>query len=116
MWGLFRRRAGALCTSVSNGHVILLPIPQQVSQLPDSDELSWTRRQLLARLNVCMGGRAAEEMIFGEENITSGTFSCAWPFRTVGACVRDLGQKYSPVRACQGFTPRCLSDAYTNSI
>lgn len=44
----------------------------QVSQLPETDELSWTRKQLLARLDVCMGGRAAEEMIFGEDNITSG--------------------------------------------
>eukprot|EP01135_Chromosphaera_perkinsii_P005757 Nk52_evm57s359 gene=Nk52_evmTU57s359 len=43
-----------------------------VSQLPESDELSWSRTQLLARLAVCMGGRAAEELIFGDDHITSG--------------------------------------------
>ena len=46
-----------------------------VSQLPEKDELSWTRRQLLARLDVAMGGRVAEELIFGPEEITSGASS-----------------------------------------
>ena len=31
-----------------------------VTQLPDKDETSITRKQLLARLDVCMGGRVAE--------------------------------------------------------
>lgn len=46
-----------------------------VSQLPEKDEISVTRRQLQARLEVCMGGRVAEEMIFGSDNITSGASS-----------------------------------------
>lgn len=46
-----------------------------VSQLPEKDELSWTKKQLFARLDVAMGGRAAEEMIFGQENVTSGASS-----------------------------------------
>ena len=44
----------------------------QVSQLPEKDELNWSKKQLLAKLDVCMGGRVAEELIFGKENITTG--------------------------------------------
>ncbi len=44
----------------------------QVSQLPEKDELLWSKKQLLARLDVAMGGRVAEELVFGKDNITSG--------------------------------------------
>ena len=43
-----------------------------VSMLSEKDELSWSRKQLMARLDVAMGGRVAEEIIFGAENVTSG--------------------------------------------
>lgn len=46
----------------------------KVSQLPEKDELNWSKSQLLARLDVSMGGRVAEELIFGKENITTGSF------------------------------------------
>lgn len=46
-----------------------------VSQLPEKDELNWSKSQLLARLDVSMGGRVAEELIFGKENITTGAAS-----------------------------------------
>lgn len=46
-----------------------------VMQIPDGDQTSMTRKQMLARMDVCMGGRAAEELIFGSDNVTSGASS-----------------------------------------
>jgi ATP-dependent metalloprotease len=43
-----------------------------VTQLPDKDETSVNKKQLMARLDVCMGGRLAEELIFGPDEVTTG--------------------------------------------
>uniref|UniRef100_A0AAQ4R470 ATP-dependent zinc metalloprotease YME1L1 n=1 Tax=Gasterosteus aculeatus aculeatus TaxID=481459 RepID=A0AAQ4R470_GASAC len=46
-----------------------------VSLLPENDRWSETRAQLLAQMDVNMGGRVAEELIFGDEYITTGASS-----------------------------------------
>lgn len=46
-----------------------------VQQLPEGDQTSQSYKEMLAFMDVCMGGRVAEELIFGEENITSGASS-----------------------------------------
>ena len=46
-----------------------------VMRLPENDHVSITKQKLLADLVVGMGGRAAEEIIFGHEYITSGASS-----------------------------------------
>ncbi|XP_068594201.1 ATP-dependent zinc metalloprotease YME1L1b isoform X2 [Cebidichthys violaceus] len=46
-----------------------------VSMLPENDRWSETRSQLLAQMDVSMGGRVAEEIIFGHEFITTGASS-----------------------------------------
>jgi len=44
-------------------------------QLPENDMVSFSRKQMLAKLSCMMGGRAAEEVIFGEQDVTSGASS-----------------------------------------
>uniref|UniRef100_A0A8C0Y758 ATP-dependent zinc metalloprotease YME1L1 n=1 Tax=Cyprinus carpio carpio TaxID=630221 RepID=A0A8C0Y758_CYPCA len=51
------------------------PTLGHVSMLPENDRWSETRAQLLAQIDVSMGGRVAEELIFGSENITTGASS-----------------------------------------
>ena len=46
-----------------------------VMRLPETDRLSVTREKLKADLAVAMGGRAAEVLIFGYDNVTSGASS-----------------------------------------
>ncbi|KAI8611830.1 peptidase family M41-domain-containing protein [Chytriomyces sp. MP71] len=44
-------------------------------QLPEGDKTGYTKRELEAMMDVSMGGRAAEEMIFGEREVTTGASS-----------------------------------------
>ncbi|KAI9297573.1 ATP-dependent metallopeptidase Hfl [Neoconidiobolus thromboides FSU 785] len=44
-------------------------------QLPEMDKDNYTKKELKAMLDVCMGGRVAEEVLYGEENVTSGAQS-----------------------------------------
>ena len=46
-----------------------------VMQLPERDKLSMSYEQMTSRLAILMGGRVAEEVIFGKEKITSGASS-----------------------------------------
>ena len=45
------------------------------SQLPENDDPNWSKGQLLATLDVCMGGRVAEELVLGPEGVTLGASS-----------------------------------------
>jgi ATP-dependent metalloprotease len=57
-------------TIVPRGHALGM-----VSQTPEKDEYSRTRQQMAAHIDVCMGGRVAEELVFGAEQVTSGARS-----------------------------------------
>ncbi|KAJ3514840.1 hypothetical protein NLJ89_g2128 [Agrocybe chaxingu] len=57
-------------TCVPRGHAL-----GYTSQLPENDRTSVSYREFLAEIDVSMGGRVAEELIYGAENVTSGASS-----------------------------------------
>jgi len=46
-----------------------------VMRLPERDQLSLPREKMFADITVAMGGRVAEELIFGDQKVTSGASS-----------------------------------------
>ncbi|MEO9970437.1 MAG: ATP-dependent zinc metalloprotease FtsH [Hyphomonadaceae bacterium] len=46
-----------------------------VMQLPEDDKYSMSKVQMTSRLAILMGGRAAEEVKFGKDNVTAGASS-----------------------------------------
>jgi ATP-dependent metalloprotease len=44
-------------------------------QLPEMDAVSKNYQQYIAHIDVCMGGRAAEELVFGADHVSSGISS-----------------------------------------
>ena len=46
-----------------------------VMQLPEGDRYSMKLQQMTSRLAIMMGGRVAEEIVFGDQNVTSGAQS-----------------------------------------
>ena len=46
-----------------------------VLSLPERDQLSVTRTKYKSKIAMAMGGKVAEEMVFGPENVTSGASS-----------------------------------------
>ena len=53
-------------------------------QTPEKDEYSRTRQQMTAHIDVCMGGRVAEELIFGAEQVRS--HARPTPLKTLFTC------------------------------
>ncbi|MGA1342440.1 MAG: ATP-dependent zinc metalloprotease FtsH [Hyphomonas sp.] len=46
-----------------------------VMQLPEDDKLSMSKMEMTSRLAIIMGGRVAEELKFGDDNVTAGAAS-----------------------------------------
>ncbi len=62
-----------------------------VFTLPERDKYSHTREYLEANISKAMGGRVAEEMIFGHEKVTSGASS---DIQVATKLARDMVTKY----------------------
>lgn len=60
-------------------------------QLPEMDKIDTTKKECLARLDVCMGGKIAEEIIYGKENTTSG---CGSDLQSATATARAMITQY----------------------
>ncbi|KAJ1722737.1 hypothetical protein LPJ53_002874 [Coemansia erecta] len=57
-------------TVMPRGHALGVTV-----QLPEIDRDSINKSEYLAEIDVCMGGRVAEEIVFGPEKVTSGCSS-----------------------------------------
>merc|ERR1712127_1173950 len=63
-----------------------------VTMLPEGDQTSQSLKEMIAFMDVAMGGRVAEELIFGAENVTSGAMSdIANATKTARAMVTKYG-------------------------
>ncbi|KAF7363444.1 ATP-dependent peptidase [Mycena sanguinolenta] len=81
-------------TCIPRGHAL-----GYTSQLPEGDRNSISLKEYLAQIDVSMGGRVAEELIYGPENVTSGASSdIMHATRTARAMVTNWGfSKLGPV-------------------
>jgi len=69
---LFTKAADPLykATIMPRGHALGITF-----QLPDMDKVSMSKSEYLAKIDVCMGGKVAEELLYGEDAVTSGASS-----------------------------------------
>ena len=54
-------------TIMPRGHALGL-----TQMLPEIDKVSETKREMMAQIDVCMGGKVAEELVYGADNVTTG--------------------------------------------
>lgn len=70
----------AIVALLTEGHiplykVTIMPRGQALGMthyLSDGDQLSMTKKQMLALIDSALGGKIAEELIYGPENVTTG--------------------------------------------
>jgi Peptidase family M41 len=91
---------------VPRGHALGM-----VTQVPDKDEFSVTKQQMSAGIDVCMGGKVAEEIIFGADQVVAAPRQVkqAWPGDPVS---RGSLCRRGPAAGCDARgAPRCGSCA-----
>jgi len=78
-----------------------------VLSLPTGDQTGQTKKQLLANLDVAMGGRAAEELIFGKDHVTSGASS---DIQQASRIARGMVEQYGMNSVIGMVQPRSTSN------
>jgi len=57
-------------TIMPRGHALGI-----TQMLPELDKVSETKKEMMAQIDVCMGGKVAEELVYGPDNVTTGASS-----------------------------------------
>lgn len=86
-----------------------------VQYLPERDEISQSFKQMKAGLAMAMGGRVAEEVFFGADNVTSGAQGdIQMATRTARAMVREWG--FSDELGKVNYLAGMNENPYVNSV
>ncbi|KAF6778833.1 hypothetical protein AHF37_01632 [Paragonimus kellicotti] len=80
------------------------------SFLQDKDLSFWTRSQLLAQLDVLMGGRVGEELAFGAEKVTTGSGD---DFRKATSLAQNMVVRFG---LSSKLGPRVVTDLRDNQL
>lgn len=96
-----------------------------VMRLPERDRFSVPMKKLLADLDVAMAGRAAEEIVFGKENVTTGASGdidqatnlarkmvTEWGMSEVIGMVRAIDENGKPTAAAEPEIRKLIDEAY----
>lgn len=68
--------------------------------LPERDKYQQTKRELIASIKVAMGGRAAEDLVFEDRNVTTGCYSDFAKATELGrkmVCYFGMSSKMGPI-------------------
>jgi len=76
----------------------------QVAQIPEDDTLLLSKKEMLARIDICMGGRVAEELILGAENVTTGASS---DFQNATKIATNMVVRFGMSDAVSGLAGLC---------